>query len=335
MTYLVTGSAGFIGMHICLRLLEQGYSVIGLDNLNDYYDRNLKLSRLSHLNRFSNFQFKQLDLIDRNGLQSLFDSGKIENVIHLAAQAGVRYSIIDPHTYVDSNLNGFLNILECCRHNEIRHLVYASSSSIYGLNSNLPFSEQHSADHPISLYAATKKSNELMAHSYSHLYNLPTTGLRFFTVYGPWGRPDMALFLFTEAILKNKPINVFNNGLMIRDFTYIDDVVDAVLKVSQKPALSNPAFDAKSTDLSTSSAPYRIFNVGNNRPIPLIDYIVALENALGKRALKNYMPIQPGDVLETAANIKSLNEWIGYQPTVSINEGIKKFTTWYREYYKV
>ena len=334
-TWLVTGAAGFIGMHTSLRLLTRGDTVIGLDNLNNYYDVTLKHARLAQLQAYHNFQFHKLDVADREGIAALFATEKPQRVIHLAAQAGVRYSITNPHAYVDSNLQGFINILEGCRHNAVQHLVYASSSSVYGGNTEMPFSEHHNVDHPISLYAATKKANELMAHTYSHLYDLPTTGLRFFTVYGSWGRPDMALFLFTKAILSGQPIDVFNNGNMVRDFTYIDDIVEGVIRVADKTATPSPAFDAAHGDAATSSAPYRIFNIGNNQPTPLMDYISALESALGITAQKNYLPMQPGDVPATSANTDELSAWVGFKPNTAVRVGIARFADWYRSFYKI
>ncbi len=334
-TWLVTGAAGFIGMHTSLRLLARGDIVIGLDNLNDYYDVTLKQARLAQLQPHAKFSFHKLDVADRDGMAALFATEKPQRVIHLAAQAGVRYSITNPHAYVDSNLQGFINILEGCRHNAVQHLVYASSSSVYGGNTVMPFSEHHNVDHPISLYAATKKANELMAHTYSHLFGLPTTGLRFFTVYGPWGRPDMALFLFTKAILSGQPVDVFNNGNMVRDFTYIDDIVEGVIRVANKPATPNPALDAGNFDAATSSAPYRVFNIGNNQPTPLMDYITALEGALGQTAQKNYLPMQPGDVPVTSANTDELEAWVGFKPNTPVIEGVSRFADWYRSFYKI
>ena len=301
-TWLVTGVAGFIGMHTTLSLLARGDQVIGIDNLNDYYDISLKHARLANLKLLRNFDFHQLDIADRASIEVLFSQARPEHVIHLAAQAGVRYSITNPHTYIDSNLLGFVNILEGCRKNNVRHLVYASSSSVYGGNTSLPFSEHHNVDHPSSLYAATKKANELMAHTYSHLFGLPTTGLRFFTVYGPWGRPDMALSLFTKAILSGQPIDIFNHGRMVRDFTFIDDIVEGTIRVADKPASANCEFNRADPDPATSDAPYRIFNIGNNKPIPLMDYIQALEAVLGITANKNFLPMQRGDVPATAAD---------------------------------
>lgn len=334
MKVLLTGSAGFIGMHTSLRLLARGDTVVGVDNLNDYYDVNLKQARLARLTNHPNFHFHKLDVADREGMAALFAAEQPQRVIHLAAQAGVRYSITNPHAYIDSNIQGFTNVLEGCRHNGIEHLVYASSSSVYGGNTALPFSEHHNIDHPISLYAASKKANELMAHTYSHLFGLPTTGLRFFTVYGPWGRPDMALFLFTKAILAGEPIDIFNHGNMVRDFTFIDDIVEGVVRVLDKPATPNPAFDAAHPDPASSSAPYRVFNIGNNQPTPLLDYIAALEKALGLTAKKNYLPMQPGDVPATSANTDELNAWIGFKPNTAVTDGVARFVDWYRSYYE-
>lgn len=335
MKILLTGAAGFIGMHTCLRLLARGDQVVGVDNLNDYYDVALKEARLARLTGHPNFRFYKLSVEDRQGLAELFAREKPHRVIHLAAQAGVRYSLTNPHAYIDANLQGFINVLEGCRHNGVEHLAYASSSSVYGGNTALPFSEHHNIDHPVSLYAATKKANELMAHTYSHLFRLPTTGLRFFTVYGPWGRPDMALFLFTKAILEDRPIDVFNHGQMVRDFTYIDDIVEGVIRVIDKPATPNLTFDAANPDPATSNAPYRVFNIGNNQPTPLMDYITALEIALGKTAQKNFLPMQPGDVPATAANTEELNSWVGYKPNMPVSEGVSRFVRWYWEYFKV
>jgi UDP-glucuronate 4-epimerase len=332
-TWLVTGAAGFIGMHTCLKLLGRGDFVIGLDNLNNYYDVNLKYSRLNRLRTNNSFVFYKVDISDKDIIQDLFNKTKPSHVIHLAAQAGVRYSLTNPQSYIDSNITGFSNILEACRHNSVQHLVYASSSSVYGSNASLPFSEHQNVDHPLSLYAATKKANELMAHTYSHLFKLPTTGLRFFTVYGPWGRPDMALFLFTKSILSGQPINVFNHGEMIRDFTYIDDIVEGVIRVADKPATPNYLYDFVNPDSATSSAPYRIFNIGNNQPIKLIQYIEALEKSIGLKALRKLMPMQPGDVAATAANTNELKDWINFIPDTSVSIGIENFVTWYRDYY--
>ena len=335
MKILLTGSAGFIGMNTALRLLARGDEVVGVDNLNDYYDVNLKLARLARLTPHLNFSFCKISVEDRAAMAALFAQTKPQRVIHLAAQAGVRYSLENPHAYIDANLQGFINILEGCRHQAVEHLAYASSSSVYGGNTALPFSEHHNIDHPVSLYAATKKANELMAHTYSHLFGLPTTGLRFFTVYGPWGRPDMALFLFTKAILEGKPIDVFNHGKMVRDFTYIDDIVEGVIRVIDKAAIPNPEFDSTNPDPASSNAPYRVFNIGNNQPTPLMAYIGALETALGKSALKNYLPMQPGDVLATAANTDELDEWVGFKPNTAVVEGVARFVEWYRNYYKM
>ena len=335
MKILVTGCAGFIGMHTCQRLLARGDLVVGIDNLNDYYDPSLKEARLARLTSHPSFSFQKLSVEDRFGMVELFSREKPQFVIHLAAQAGVRYSLINPHAYIDANLQGFTNVLEGCRHNNVDHLVYASSSSVYGGNTALPFSEHHNIDHPVSLYAATKKANELMAHTYSHLFHLPTTGLRFFTVYGPWGRPDMALFLFTKAILAGEPINIFNHGNMVRDFTFVEDIVEGVIRVADKPASPNRAFDSSNPDPATSNAPFRVFNIGNNQPIPLMDYIQALESALGLTANKNYLPMQPGDVPATAANTDELNAWVGFKPNTAVQLGVERFVDWYRSYYKV
>lgn len=335
MKILVTGAAGFIGMTTALRLLERGDEVVGLDNLNDYYAVSLKESRLEQLKRFPGFRFVKMDVADRPGMEALFASEKFDKVIHLAAQAGVRYSIQNPHAYVDSNLVGFVNILEGCRHNKVQHLVYASSSSVYGGNTKMPFSEHDSVDHPVSLYAATKKANELMAHTYSHLYRLPTTGLRFFTVYGPWGRPDMSPILFASAILENRPINVFNHGDMQRDFTYIDDIVEGVLRVLDKNATVNAEYQPISADPASSNAPYRVFNIGNNDPVQLLDFIGAIENAIGQKAEKKLLPMQDGDVKATYADTQLLNDWVGFSPSTPIQEGVNRFVTWYRNYYQV
>ncbi len=335
MKILVTGAAGFIGMTTSLRLLARGDEVVGLDNLNDYYEVSLKENRLKRLTALPGFRFVKLDVGDRAGMEKLFADEKFDKVIHLAAQAGVRYSIQNPHAYVDSNLVGFINILEGCRHNQVQHLVYASSSSVYGGNTKMPFSEHDSVDHPVSLYAATKKANELMAHTYSHLYGLPTTGLRFFTVYGPWGRPDMALFLFTKAILEGRPIDVFNHGNMKRDFTYVDDIVEGVIRVLDRNAAANPDYDPIAADPATSNAPYRVFNIGNNNPVQLLDFIGAIENALGQKAEKRLLPLQDGDVPATYANTDLLNDWVGFVPGPTVQEGVGRFIAWYRDYYKV
>jgi UDP-glucuronate 4-epimerase len=334
MRVLVTGAAGFIGFHTAQRLLADGHDVVGLDDLNDYYDVSLKEARLAGLTAHPTFRFLKVNVADRAAVPAVFAEHKPQRVIHLAAQAGVRYSLKNPLAYIDSNLVGFTNILESCRYSSVEHLVYASSSSVYGGNTRMPFSEHDSIDHPVSLYAATKKANELMAHTYSHLFGLPTTGLRFFTVYGPWGRPDMALFLFTKAILDGKPIDVFNHGRMTRDFTYIDDIVEGVVRVLDKPATANPAFDSARPDPCTSNVPYRVFNIGNNRPTPLMDYIKALEVALGRVAEKNYLPLQAGDVPATAADMDELAAWVGFKSRTAVSEGVAKFVGWYRSYYK-
>lgn len=320
-TYLVTGAGGFIGFHTAKRLLDRGDAVVGLDNLNDYYDVSLKEARLALL-AHPNFRFVKLDLADREGMKHLFETETFDAVIHLAAQAGVRYSLQHPHAYVDSNLVGFMNVLEGCRHAKVAHLVYASSSSVYGANVEAPFSVEHRVDHPVSLYAATKKANELMAHAYSHLYGIPTTGLRFFTVYGPWGRPDMALFGFTKAILEGRPIDVFNHGKMRRDFTYIDDIVEGVLRVAEK-----------TPEPCETGAKYKIYNIGNDQPVELETFIATLEDALGRKAVKNYLPMQPGDVLATHADIGDLARDVGFRPSTPLAKGIAKFVAWYREYY--
>ena len=335
MKVIVTGAAGFIGMHVAERLLARGDDVVGVDNLNDYYEVSLKEARLARLAGKDGFAFHKLSVEDRAGMEALFASEEPDHVIHLAAQAGVRYSITNPHAYIDANLQGFINILEGCRHNAVKHLTYASSSSVYGGNTKLPFAEHHSVDHPVSLYAATKKANELMAHTYSHLFDLPTTGLRFFTVYGPWGRPDMALFLFTRAILEGRPIDVFNNGDMIRDFTFIDDIVEGVIRANDKAATPDPAYDADQPNPAASSAPYRVLNIGNNQPTKLMDYIDAIEAALGLKAIKNFLPMQPGDVPATAANTDALDAWVGFKPDTPVGEGVKLFVDWYRDYHRV
>jgi len=334
MKVLVTGAAGFIGMHTSERLLARGDEVVGLDNLNDYYDPRLKESRLARLSPNPAFRFVRMDVADRAGMEQLFADEKFDRVIHLAAQAGVRYSLQNPHAYIDSNLVGFTNILEGCRHSKVQHLVYASSSSVYGGNTRMPFSEHDSVDHPVSLYAATKKANELMAHTYSHLYGLPTTGLRFFTVYGPWGRPDMALFLFTKAILEGRPIDVFNHGKMKRDFTYIDDIVEGVIRTLDRIAEPDAGFNADQPDPGRSNAPYRVFNIGNNNPVELMGFIEAIEQTLGKTAEKNFLPLQDGDVPATYADTDELNAWTGFVPATSVSEGVGCFVRWYREYYR-
>ncbi len=328
MTILITGVAGFIGFHLAQRLLAEGIQVYGIDNLNDYYDVNLKKARLSQLHPQTKFTFQLLDLSDRSGIAQLFQSQNFDYVVHLAAQAGVRYSLQNPHAYADSNLSGFLNVLEACRHNQVGHLVFASSSSVYGINTKVPFAVSDNVDHPISLYAATKKANELMAHAYSHLYNLPTTGLRFFTVYGPWGRPDMAYFKFVRAIAKDQPIDVYNFGKMQRDFTYIDDVVEGVVRVMHKPPEKDSAPNA-----STSNAPYKLYNIGNNSPVELMTFIELIEQKLGKQAKKNLLPMQPGDVPSTYADVDDLMQDVGFKPETPIEEGIEHFVQWYRDYY--
>jgi UDP-glucuronate 4-epimerase len=335
MKILLTGAAGFIGMSTALRLLARGDDVVGLDNLNDYYDVNLKHSRLQQLSPYATFRFAKMDVADRDAVAKLFEVEKFDRVIHLAAQAGVRYSIENPLAYIDSNLLGFANILEGCRHNQVQHLVYASSSSVYGGNTCMPFSEHDSVDHPVSLYAATKKANELMAHAYSHLYALPTTGLRFFTVYGPWGRPDMAPILFTKAILAGQPIKVFNHGKMLRDFTYIDDIVEGVVRTLDHCAQPHPDFDASQPDPATSNAPYRIFNIGNNQAVALLDFIECIETATEKQAEKIFLPMQDGDVPATYANTEALKEWVGFIPATGVAQGVARFVNWYRDYYKV
>ena len=332
---LITGAAGFIGYHLSKKLLENGREVVGLDNLNDYYDPKLKQARLEQLMKFSGFMNVNLDMADRQAMPDLFEQHQFDAVVNLAAQAGVRYSLINPHSYVDTNLVGFVNILEGCRHNKVKHLVYASSSSVYGANTNMPFSVHNNVDHPVSLYAASKKANELMAHSYSHLYNLPTTGLRFFTVYGPWGRPDMALFLFTKAILEDRPIDVFNNGNMERDFTYIDDIVEGVFRVIDRVPQPNQEWSGDTPDPATSYCPWRIYNIGNNNKEKLMRYIEVLEECLGKTAKKNFLPMQAGDVPATYANVDDLVKDIDFKPSTSIEDGIRRFVDWYRDYYKV
>lgn len=332
--YFVTGAAGFIGFHLSKRLLAEGSTVIGLDNLNDYYDVNLKKARLQILERYPGFQFIYADLQNKSALEKVFEDNAIDIVVNLAAQAGVRYSLTNPDVYIQSNIVGFLNILEVCRHNKIEHLVYASSSSVYGMNVKMPFSVHHNVDHPISLYAATKKSNELMAHTYSHLYGLPTTGLRFFTVYGPWGRPDMALFLFTDAIMNNKPIKVFNSGKMKRDFTYVDDIVEGIVRLLNNPPKENQAWNKELADPGTSSAAYKVYNIGNNQPVELMEFIETLEAKLGKKAQKEFLPIQAGDVPATYADIQDLFEDVGFAPQTSVKQGIDKFVDWYLGYNK-
>lgn len=335
MKILVTGAAGFIGMHVAQHLLGRGDLVVGLDNLNDYYSPQLKHDRLATLEAAGGFSFVQEDVADRAALERLFKEEKFDGVIHLAAQAGVRYSLQNPHAYIESNIVGFLNILEGCRHHAVKHLVYASSSSVYGGNRVMPFSEHHGVDHPVSLYAATKKANELMAHTYSHLFGVPTTGLRFFTVYGPWGRPDMALFLFTKAILAGEPIQVFNHGNMVRDFTYIDDIVSGVVGVFDRPPEADAHYDRDRADTSTSWAPYRVFNIGNNEPVKLLDFIESIEHHAGRTAIKEFKPMQPGDVQATYADVSELTAWTGVSPRTSVHDGVGRFVAWYRNYYKV
>ncbi|WP_025162157.1 NAD-dependent epimerase [Paraclostridium bifermentans] len=335
MKILVTGAAGFIGFHLCKYLLGNDFQVIGIDNLNDYYDINLKEKRLDNLNEMENFNFYKIDLKDKQDIDRLFKQNKFDYVINLAAQAGVRHSIENPYAYVDSNLIGFVNILEACRHYPVKHLLYASSSSVYGGNKVAPFSTEHQVDHPVSLYAATKKSNELMAHTYSHLYKIPTTGLRFFTVYGPWGRPDMAYFSFTDAILNDKPINVFNHGKMERDFTYIDDIVEGIYRLLPLAPKSNPEWNEIKDKTSESFAPYKIYNIGNNEPVQLEKFISVLEDKIGKKAIKNYMEMQAGDVEKTYADTSDLEKDIGFKPSTSIEDGLGEFAKWYKDFYKV
>ena len=335
MKVLVTGAAGFIGYHVSERLLARGDDVVGVDNLNDYYDPRLKEARLDRLRNSAAFRFEKIDVVDNDGMRVLFAETKPQRVVHLAAQAGVRYSLVNPQAYVDANLQGFLNILEGCRHNGVEHLVFASSSSVYGANTAQPFSEHHNVDHPVSLYAATKKANELMAHTYAALFKLPCTGLRFFTVYGPWGRPDMALFKFTRGILAGEAIDVYNYGRMIRDFTYIDDIVEGVVRVVDAVAQPDPAWRGDDPDPARSFAPYRVFNIGNNQPVPLLDFIHALEEALGCEAKMNLMPIQPGDVVSTMADVSELEAAVGFRPRTSIRDGIGRFVEWYKDYYGI
>jgi len=350
---LVTGTAGFIGYHLSKKLLDRGDEVVGLDNINDYYDINVKYGRLEDCgisvkemmnaepkaliqsSKYAKYRFIRIGLEDREGMEELFRKEKFDKVVNLAAQAGVRYSLTNPHAYVTSNMVGFVNVLECSRHNNVKHLVYASSSSVYGLNESQPFSTSDNVDHPISLYAASKKANELMAHTYSHLYNLPTTGLRFFTVYGPWGRPDMALFLFTKAILENKPINVFNNGEMMRDFTYIDDIVEGIIRVTDNPPKGKPDWSGANPQPGTSKAPYKVYNIGNNNPVKLMDFIKAIEDKLGQEADKNMLPLQAGDVPSTYADVSDLIEDMGYKPETSIKDGVGRFIDWYLDFFEV
>ncbi|WP_027183803.1 NAD-dependent epimerase [Desulfovibrio inopinatus] len=335
MSILVTGAAGFIGYHVSSRLLADGQDVVGLDNFNDYYDPSLKKARAERLRSHSGFRLVEADMTSMEAVSNLFDMHGVDNVIHLAAQPGVRYSLENPQAYIDANIIGFFNILENAKRCAVKHFTYASSSSVYGLNTSMPFSVHDNVDHPISLYAATKKSNELIAHTYSHLYRLPCTGLRFFTVYGPWGRPDMALFLFTRAILENKPITVFNNGKMRRDFTYIDDIVEGIIRVLAQPAQPNPNWDASHPDPSTSPAPYRLYNIGNHNTVELGHFIEVIESCLGMKAQKNYLPIQPGDVEATYANVDALIENVGFSPSTPLEKGIQAFVDWYRDYYGV
>lgn len=335
MKILLTGAAGFIGMHTARALLERGDTVIGVDNLNDYYDVRLKDARLYELSSYPNFTFQRLGIEDRKGMAELFETERPQRVIHLAAQAGVRYSLENPQSYIDSNIQGFMNVLEGCRHSGVEALCYASSSSVYGGNTAMPFDEHQNVDHPVSLYAATKKANELMAHTYSHLFKLPTTGLRFFTVYGPWGRPDMAPMVFTKAIVEGRQIDIFNQGKMLRDFTYVDDIVEGIIRVNDRPAEANPDFDTENPDPATSNVPYRVFNIGNSQPVPLMDFITALETAIGREALKNYLPMQPGDVPATSASTAELESWVGFNPDTSIHDGVQRFVDWYKTYYRI
>jgi UDP-glucuronate 4-epimerase len=333
MKVLITGAAGFIGMHTAIRLLERGDEVVGVDNINDYYDVKLKHDRLERLKPHKNFRFIKLDIADRPVMEELFAKEKFQRVVNLAAQPGVRYSLKNPHAYISSNIVGLMNILEGCRHNKVEHLVYASSSSVYGSNTNMPFSVHQNVDHPVSLYAATKKSSELMAHTYSHLYGLPTTGLRFFTVYGPWGRPDMSPSLFAGAIQQGRPIDVFNQGKMQRDFTFIDDIVEGVVRVLDKVATPDPAYTTANPDPGTSYAPYRIYNIGNHEPVELMTFIATIEDAMGKKAEKNFLPMQDGDVVATYADIDDLKNAVGFTPSTPLKEGIGKFVKWYKEYH--
>lgn len=333
MKFLVTGAAGFIGFHTAMRLLDRGDEVVGIDNLNSYYDPGLKKARLAVIGGRPGFSFLNLDIAERAAMAELFRVQRFDKVIHLAAQAGVRYAMQNPHAYIDSNIVGTQNVLEGCRHNDVKHLVMASSSSVYGANTKMPFSEHDNVDHPVSLYAATKKSNEMQAHSYAHLYGLPITALRFFTVYGPWGRPDMAYFSFTKKILAGEPIEVFNNGQHARDFTYIDDIVEGVLRTADRIAAPNPDWNSERPDPATSSAPYRVYNIGNNNPVALMDFIAAIETATGRTAEKTYLPLQPGDVAKTYADIDDLERDVGFKPSTPIGEGIGRFVAWYRSYY--
>ena len=331
--FLVTGAAGFIGYHTAERLLARGDEVVALDNLNEYYDVSLKERRLERLRRWPGFSFHRLDLTDRAGVEHLFATARADVVVHLAAQAGVRYSLTNPHVYIDSNVTGFLHILEGCRSHPVKHLVFASTSSVYGANTRMPFSEHQAADHPITLYAATKKANEVMAHSYSHLYGIPSSGLRFFTVYGPWGRPDMALFLFTKAILEGRPIDVFNHGRMGRDFTFVEDIVEGIVRVADTPATANPGWDGAAPDPATSTAPWRMYNIGNGKPTSLLRYIEVLEECLGRKAEKRLLPMQLGDVPSTWADVSVLEDAVGYSPATTVEVGVRRFVDWYRDYY--
>ncbi|MEB6206289.1 NAD-dependent epimerase [Mammaliicoccus sciuri] len=333
MDILITGTAGFIGSHLAKKLIKQGHQIVGLDNINDYYDVTIKKDRMKSIGN-ANFTFYKINLEDESAMNEIFENEKPQVVINLAAQAGVRYSLENPRAYIDSNIVGFTNILECSRHHKVEHLIYASSSSVYGANTSKPFSTSDNIDHPLSLYAATKKSNELMAHTYSHLYNLPTTGLRFFTVYGPWGRPDMALFKFTKAIVNDEEIDVYNHGNMMRDFTYVDDIVEAISRLVKKPAEPNPEWSGANPDPSSSYAPYKIYNIGNNSPVRLMEFVEAIENKLGKKAKKNYMDLQPGDVPETYANVDDLFKNIDFKPETTIQDGVNQFVDWYLDYYK-
>jgi UDP-glucuronate 4-epimerase len=335
MRYLVTGVAGFIGYHVAARLLAAGHEVVGIDNLNPYYDPRLKAARLDRLSPHHNFRFERIDIADRAGVEQLFAGEPLPRVIHLAAQAGVRYSLENPHAYIESNITGFMNVLESCRSSGVEHLVFASSSSVYGANTRMPLSEHQHTDHPVSLYAATKKANEMMAHSYSHLFGLPATGLRFFTVYGPWGRPDMALFAFTKAILEDRPVQLFNQGRMRRDFTYIDDIVEGVLRIAEQPAQPNPAWSGANPDPATSRAPFRLYNIGNDSPVGVMELLSALEQALGKPAMKELAPMQPGDVPETHADVSELTQATGFRPATSVEEGVRRFVSWYKDYFGV
>ena len=331
---LITGVAGFIGYHLAKSLSRLNFQIVGIDNLNNYYDPNLKIARLNNLKELPNFEFKKLDLLDKKNILKLFEKNNFEDVIHLAAQAGVRYSLENPYAYIDSNILGFINILEACRNYPANHIIFASSSSVYGANVKQPFSENDNVDHPVSLYAATKKSNELIAHTYSNLYNLPSTGLRFFTVYGPFGRPDMAYFSFTKDIIEGRAIKIFNNGNLARDFTYIDDIIDGIIKLLNKVPAANNEWDRKKSEPSTSFAPYKIFNIGNNKPIKLMDFVSILEDKIGKKAIKEFLPMQPGDVYSTFADINSLYKYIGFEPKTNIEKGLEIFVNWYRNFYK-